>query len=203
MPVELPPQFAPVRDRAVELVVKSIENPSDRRVRQAAVTLAADPIVRRDPKLAPVLKKANPQYFEPEPQSITQLSPEWKKNWDYFRDWVAPELTKPNREDQMSCLGCHGVAGRVPSMQLNQADNLGYVPMDKLAENYNILLDRISETDVEKSKILRKPLNVQSGMEDGHQGGRRYNPNDQAYKILETWVRDAARLKGAKQVARQ
>lgn len=57
---------------------------------------------------------------------------------------------------------------------------------------------------MEGSKILRKPLNVQSGKEDGHQGGRRFNPNDQAYKILEVWVRDAARLKGsAKSVAQK
>ncbi|GAB4358066.1 MAG: hypothetical protein OHK0021_02340 [Bryobacter sp.] len=203
MPVELPSEFSQVRDRAVGLVVKSIEAPSDRRVKQAAVVLAADPVVRKEPKLREVLKKAAPQYFEEEPAEVAKLSPEWKKNWEYFRDWVAPELTKPNREDQMSCLGCHGVAGRVPSMGLNPADNLGYVPMKKLAENYRTLLERVNEADVEKSKLLRKPLNVQSGMEDGHQGGRRYNPNDTAYKILETWVRNAAKLKGAKQVAKQ
>jgi hypothetical protein len=40
------------------------------------------------------------------------------------------------------------------------------------------LLERVNENDVEQSKILRKPLNVQSGKEDGHQGGRRFNPGD-------------------------
>jgi hypothetical protein len=204
MQTVLPKQFEAVRDKAVDLVEKSIQQPSDRRLRGPARDLAADPIVRKDPKLGPVLAKAVPEYFEAEPPEIAKLSPEWKKNWDYFRDWVAPELTKPNREDQMSCLACHGLAGRVPSMPLNQADGLGYVKAKELAENYRSLLERVNESDVEKSKLLRKPLNVQSGMEDGHQGGRRFNPNDQAYKILEVWVRDAARLKGGlKSLARR
>lgn len=204
MPQAMPESSEAVRNKAVDLVIKAVEGGSDRRVRNAAVELAADPIVRKHPKLAPVLAKAAPRYFESEPAEVAKLSPEWKKNWEYFRDWVAPEMTKPNREDQQSCLGCHGVAGRVPSMELKQADNLGYVKMSELAENYRILLDRIDESKVESSKILRKPLNVQSGKEDGHQGGRRFNPNDQAYKILEVWVRDAARLKGgAKSVAQK
>ncbi len=204
MPQAMPSDSEAVRNKAVDLVIKAVEGGSDRRVRGAAIDLAADPIVRKHPRLAPVLAKAAPRYFENEPAEIAKLSPEWKRNWEYFRDWVAPEMTKPNREDQQSCLGCHGVAGRVPSMELKQADNLGYVKMNELAENYRILLDRIDESKVEASKILRKPLNVQSGKEDGHQGGRRFNPNDQAYKILEVWVRDAARLKGgAKSVAQK
>ena len=162
------------------------------------MNLAGDPIVRKHPKIAPLLAKASPQYFEKEPEEITKLSPGWKRNWEYFRDWVAPEMTKPNREDQMSCLGCHGVAGRVPSMELSNADDLGYVKMQGLASNYRALLERVNENSVEQSKVLRKPLNVQSGKEDGHQGGRRFNPNDQGYKILEQWVRDAAKLKGQK-----
>jgi hypothetical protein len=204
MPQSMPMDFDAVREKAVDLVIKAVEGKSDRRVRNAAVDLAADPIVRKHPRLGPILAKAAPRYFENEPSEVAQLSPEWKKNWEYFRDWVAPEMTKPNREDQQSCLGCHGVAGRVPSMELKAADNLGYVKMADLAENYRILLERVDESKVEQSKILRKPLNVQSGKEDGHQGGRRFNPNDQAYKILEVWARDAARLKsGAKPVARK
>ncbi len=195
---QLPAEFAAVRDRSIDLFLKAIENKSDGRTRRAALSLAGDPIVRKHPKIAPVLAKASPQYFEKEPEEITKLSPAWKKNWEYFRDWVAPEMTKPNREDQMSCLGCHGVAGRVPSMELSNADDLGYVKMQGLASNYRALLERVNENAVEQSKILRKPLNVQSGKEDGHQGGRRFNPNDQGYKILEQWVRDAAKLKGQK-----
>ena len=195
---QLPAEFAAVRDRSIDLFLKSLENKSDGRTRRAALSLAGDPILRKHPKIAPVLAKASPQYFEKEPDEITKLSPGWKRNWEYFRDWVAPEMTKPNREDQMSCLGCHGVAGRVPSMELANADDLGYVKMQGLASNYRALLERVNENSVEQSKILRKPLNVQSGKEDGHQGGRRFNPNDQGYKILEQWVRDAARLKGQK-----
>jgi hypothetical protein len=198
---QLPKEFATVRDQSIDLFLKALENKSDGRTRRAALSLAGDPIVRRHPKIAPVLSKASPQYFEKEPEDITRLSPDWQKNWAYFRDWVAPEMTKPNREDQMSCLGCHGVAGRVPSMELANADDLGYVKMQGLVSNYRALLERINENTVDQSKILRKPLNVQSGKEDGHQGGRRFNPNDQAYKILEVWVRDAARLKGQKLAA--
>ena len=47
---------------------------------------------------------------------------------------------------------------------------------------------RVLLTDLEKSKILRKPLNVQDGKEDGHQGGRRYSINDPGYLILKKWV---------------
>jgi len=195
---QTPKEFAEVRERSIDLYLKALENRGDGRTRRAALSLAGDPIVRKNARIAPVLAKASPQYFEQEPEEITKLTPAWRKNWEYFRDWVAPEMTKPNREDQMSCLGCHGVAGRVPSMELTKDDNLGYVKMQGLVSNYKILLERVNENAVEQSKILRKPLNVQSGKEDGHQGGRRFNPNDQGYKILEQWVRDAARLKGQK-----
>jgi hypothetical protein len=198
---QAPPEYAAVRDRAVELFVQAVEGKKDRRTRNAALALAGDPIVRKHEKIAPALKKASPQYYEEEPAGVKALDAEWRRNWEYFRDWVAPEMTKPNREDQMSCLGCHGVAGRVPSMELANADTLGYVKMEGLEKNWRALLERVNESAVETSKILRKPLNVQSGQEDGHQGGRRFNPNDQAYKILEVWVRDAARLKGQKLAA--
>ncbi len=195
---QLPKELAGLRERSIDLFLKALEAKGDVRTKRAALALAADPIVRKHPRIEPVLAKATPQYFEKEPNDIAQLSPGWRKNWEYFRDWVAPELTKPNREDQMSCLGCHGVAGRVPSMELAAADDLGYVKMQGLVHTYKTLLERVNEAAVEQSKLLRKPLNVQSGKEDGHQGGRRFNPNDQAYKILEQWVRDAARLKGQK-----
>jgi len=195
---QLPKEFAAARDQSIDLFLKAIDGKSDGRTRRAALSLAGDPIVRKHPKIAPVLAKASPQYFEKEPADIEKMSPAWKKNWEYFRDWVAPEMTKPNREDQMSCLGCHGVPGRVPSMELNKDDDLGYVKMQGLYGNYKALLERVNESAVDQSKILRKPLNVQSGKEDGHQGGRRFNPNDQAYKILELWAKDAARLKAGK-----
>jgi len=104
-------------------------------------------------------------------------------------------LLRPNREDEMACMGCHGVAGRVPSMEFSPADNRGYLSAAATYANYKILLERVSEGSVEQSKLLRKPLNVQSGKEDGHQGGRRYNPEDRGYEILRRWAIDAARLK--------
>ena len=61
--------------------------------------------------------------------------------------------------------------------------------------NYRTLLERVNPTDVESSRVLRKPLNVQTGQEDGHQGGMRYKPSDRGYEILKRWVLDAARLK--------
>ncbi len=198
---QLPSEFAAVRERAIDLYLKALETKTDGRLRRSAQDLAADPILRKNPRLQPALAKASPQYFEKEPAEIADLSAGWRKNWEYFRDWVAPELTKPNREDQQSCLGCHGVAGRVPSMELAPNDNLGYIKMSGLVHIYRTLLERVNETAVEQSKLLRKPLNVQSGKEDGHQGGRRFNPNDQGYKIIEQWVRDSARLKGQKVLA--
>jgi hypothetical protein len=60
--------------------------------------------------------------------------------------------------------------------------------------NYRTLLERINPRDVEQSKLLRKPLNVQTGEEDGHQGEMRYRPGDRGYEILKRWVQDAERL---------
>ena len=183
------------RDRIVDLYVKSLENPTDGRLRGTAMQMAGNTNIRRHPKIAPVLAKARPAYFEKEPADVAPMSAGWKQNWEYFRDHVAPELARPNRDDQLACLGCHGVAGRVPSMELAPADDLGYVKMNGLFSNYKILLERVNEQNVESSKLLRKPLNVQTGQEDGHQGGRRYATTDRAYQILERWVRDAATLK--------
>ena len=42
--------------------------------------------------------------------------------------------------------------------------------------------------------ILRKPLNVQSGQEDGHQGGVRYEAGDSGYSVLREWVLKQAEL---------
>ena len=67
-------------------------------------------------------------------------------------------------------------------------------PRDMWA-NYRVLLERINPSDVEQSKVLRKPLNIQTGKEDGHQGDMRYKPSDRGYEILKRWVTDAARLK--------
>ena len=41
--------------------------------------------------------------------------------------------------------------------------------------------------------LLRKPLNVQTGKEDGHQGGRRYQAGDPGYRILTNWAMNQKR----------
>jgi hypothetical protein len=106
----------------------------------------------------------------------------------YFRDYVIPEMTKVLRGDERSCMICHGKPGRVPSLELHAPDQVGYLPVVKLLSNYRKLQKRIDPSNLNASKLLRKPLNVQSGKEDGHQGGRRYQPNDPGYQILLRWA---------------
>ena len=191
--------MAEYRDLSVSLFLKELEDgKADRRLRSMALALAADTHVNRHPQIRPVLQKVKPEYVEPDVPEVTAMTVEWRANFDYFRNWVAPELSKTNREDEMACLGCHGVAGRVPSMGLTAADDNGYLSAKATYTNYMTLLERVNELDVEQSKLLRKPLNVQSGKEDGHQGGRRFNPGDRGYEILRRWVADSAGLKRGK-----
>ena len=192
----------PAQERLVKLFVKAVSSPEvDPRLRSQAMSMAGDVNVRRHPAAAAALQKAVPAYFEAEPAEVAAMPAGWKRNWEYFRDFVAPEMTRPNRDDQQACLSCHGVAGRVPSLELGAADDRGYVKMKDLYANYQKLVERVSETNVEGSKILRKPLNVQTGQEDGHQGGRRFNPNDRGYQILKRWALDVAELKKVKTTA--
>ena len=156
------------RERAVSLYLKQLTDPkADKRLRASALSIAADARVHTHPKIRPVIQKVKPDYAEADVPEVAAMGEAWRANFEYFRKWVAPELTRANREDEFSCLGCHGVAGRVPSMELLPADGNGYLSAKALYTNYVTLLDRINEHDVENSKILRKPLNVQVG-----QGGR-------------------------------
>ena len=191
-----PDKLAELRERSVALYLAQLTNTKiDARLRNTALALAADPRVNTHPRIRPVLAKVRPAYAEPDIPEVQALSPEWKTNFDYFRMWFAPELSRTNREDEFACLGCHGVSGRVPSMGLSPADDNGYLTSRALYANFRTLMERVNETDVENSKLLRKPLNVQSGKEDGHQGGRRFSPTDRGYEILRRWVLDTAALK--------
>jgi HEAT repeat protein len=186
----------PARDRAVDQYIRALSDPSaDRRIRSAALGLASDRRIHTDARIRPVLAKVRPSVVEEDPAEVQKMDAAWRENYQYFKNWVSPELTRANREDEFSCLGCHGVPGRVPSMELSPADDAGYLGAKATYRNYVALLDRVNEADVENSKFLRKPLNVQSGQEDGHQGGRRYNPGDRGYEIIRRWVLDAAALK--------
>jgi HEAT repeat protein/squalene-hopene cyclase-like protein len=122
------------------------------------------------------------------------LSPQFLASFRYFSNHVAPELNRPQRTDEMSCMKCHGVKGRVPSMELEAPDSNGYWTVSKMLKNYLTLQQRVNVSDIEQSKLLRKPLNIQTGKEDGHQGGRRYLPADRGYQIIRRWVLDQMRV---------
>lgn len=191
-----PDRYKSHRDRLIALYLKLLNNPpEDPRLKATVTAIAADVSVRNEPRIGAALKRTKPEMMEDEPAEVRGMPAEWQRNYAYFRNWVAPELQRPNREDESACLTCHGVPGRVPSMELTPANNIGYMSPKAVYANYKILLERVNEQDVATSKLLRKPLNVQSGKEDGHQGGRRYNPNDRGYEILRRWAEDAAVLK--------
>jgi hypothetical protein len=123
-----------------------------------------------------------------------QLSPAFLASFRYFSDYVSPELNRNQRMDEMSCMKCHAVPGRVPSLELAGPDGNGYWPMPKMLKNYLLLQQRVNLADIETSKLLRKPLNVQTGKEDGHQGGRRYLPSEHGYQVIRRWVLDQPRV---------
>jgi hypothetical protein len=125
------------------------------------------------------------------------LPPALKEDMIYFRDYVMPELSRQKRNDQQSCMGCHGLVGRVPSFYMRPPDKFGYIAPKDLLFDYRIMQGKIQFDNLEKSKILRKPLNVQDGKEDGHQGGRRYSPSDPGYLVLKKWVESQQKLQQA------
>ena len=206
-----------VRSRALKLFLDQLREEADPRNRKVAVDLANGTALRRNPEVLSALERLlkfekdkkvgerakkvlsqNRGDFvtqlteavrkETKPQFEDALPADFVEDVTYFRDYVLPEMTRVLRGDERSCMICHGEPGRVPSMELHHPDEVGYLSTDKLLANYRILQDRVAIADVEKSKLLRKPLNVQTGAEDGHQGGRRYQPMDDGYLILRRWV---------------
>jgi hypothetical protein len=127
-------------------------------------------------------------------QGKANLTSSFLANFRYFSDYVTPELNRPQRQDEMSCMKCHAVPGRVPSMELVAPDSNGYWTVAKMLKNYLILQQRVDLAAIEQSKLLRKPLNIQTGKEDGHQGGRRYLPSERGYQIIRRWVLDQPRV---------
>lgn len=123
-----------------------------------------------------------------------KVNPEFLQDLTYFRDYIIPELARVKRNDQASCMGCHGIPGRVPSFTLRPVDQFGYLSVPDLLHDYREMQARVNLADLERSKILRKPLNVQDGKEDGHQGGRRYLPGDEGYLLLKRWVTNQPKL---------
>jgi len=190
-------QFSSVREALEKLANSEKDDETQRTIKNV---LRSNPqvwladlrdAVRVEP-LAASLKNAQ---GEPAPNE------EFLASFRYFTDYVAPELNRPQRMDEMACMNCHGVPGRVPSMQLEPPDSTGYFSVAKMLKNYLTLQQRVSTTNIEQSKLLRKPLNIQTGKEDGHQGGRRYLPSDRGYQIIRRWVLDQPKvLESLKQI---
>jgi hypothetical protein len=185
--------------RVREALARLVETEKDNGLANAArnVLRATDPPsfmadLRAAAKAEPLAAQLRDASGEP------QFSPAFLASFRYFNDYVAPELNRPQRMDEMSCLRCHGVKGRVPSMELEAADNNGYWTMPKMLRNFLVLQQRVNLVDIETSKLLRKPLNVQTGKEDGHQGGRRYTPGERGYQIFRRWVLDQPRVLAAR-----
>jgi hypothetical protein len=208
----LPDNRMDLRQFAMDLYLRNLSPTADRRLRTVAVSMLYQPALNTNPRVIEAATNVNlgesrrllPDSFEKEVRRAAvedktepklELGPERIRNLYYFRDFVVPELGLANREDGNSCFSCHG-GGKVPSMSLVAPERRSrYLTAENVWVNYRTLLDRINTNDVESSKVLRKPLNVQTGEEDGHQGGMRYRPGDRGHEILKRWVQDAARLK--------
>lgn len=112
----------------------------------------------------------------------------------YFRDYVFVEMNKISERDNRACISCHGVPGRVPTLYLNPPDAAGYIAPRELLANYRLIQERVDLTDPEQSLFLRKPLNIQTGQEEGHQGGLRYQEDDPGFQVIRAWVLRQAEL---------
>jgi hypothetical protein len=133
---------------------------------------------------------------EPQGSEVRRLEPTrpFVEDILYFRDYVFAEMTKINASDNKACISCHGVPGRVPTLYLDPPDAAGYIPPEQLLANYRKMQQRVDLNDVEASKFLRKPLNIQTGEEDGHQGGVRYQAADPGYQLIREWVLKQVKL---------
>lgn len=203
---------AELRQFALDLYLKHLSPEADSRLRAVAISMLYQPALNTNPKVAAAAAKVEsgdfkmtlPEAFAAEIHKAAaqdmsevklELTPDRVRNFAYFRDYVVPEMGLENRRDGNSCFSCHG-GGKVPSMPLEAPERrTKYLSPTETWMNYRTMLDRIDFSDVEQSKVLRKPLNIQTGKEDGHQGDMRYKPTDRGYEILKRWVYDAARLK--------
>ena len=112
----------------------------------------------------------------------------------HFRDHAFAEMNRVSERDGRACISCHGVPGRVPTLYLHAPDGAGHIGPADLLANYRKLQQRVDLESPERSLLLRKPLNVQTGQEEGHQGGVRYEPEDEGYRVLRNWVLRQTRL---------
>ncbi len=208
----LPENRSELRRFALDLYLKCLSPDADRRLRTRAVAMLSLPVLYANPEVIAAAghidtgdwRRYLPDRFDADihqaaeddaAESKLALTPERIRNFTYFRNFVIPELALENRMDGNSCFTCHG-GGKVPSMPLVAPERRsGYLSPKGMWTDYRTLLARIDMKDAERSRVLRKPLNIQSGQEDGHQGDMRYKPGDRGHEILKRWVLDAATLK--------
>jgi hypothetical protein len=207
-----PENRADLRRFALDIFLRSLTPEADRRRRDLALRMLTQTELRSHPEVIGTVNRINagdarrllPEEFERELRGAVErdtaspkvaLTSDRLRNFTYFRDYVIPELSLENREDGQSCFTCHG-SGRVPSMELAAPDRrTGFLSAQDAWKNYRMLLERINFEDVAQSKVLQKPLNIQTGKEDGHQGGMRYKPGDRGHEVLKRWAQDATRVK--------
>jgi HEAT repeat protein len=208
----IPASRSELRRFALDFYLRCLSPEADRRVRTVAVSMLYQPALHSNPEVAAAAARIDAGNFrrllpgafarelrqaaaDDKAEPKLELTSERLRNFEYFRDFVVPELARENRADGDSCFSCHG-GGKVPSMSLEAPDRrTRFLAPRDMWSTYRTLLERIDPADFESSKLLRKPLNIQTGKEDGHQGGLRYKPGDFGYQVLKRWAQDAARLK--------
>ena len=189
------------RELAVQLANKTAlrRNPEVRKALAAYVE--QEPMPRLKNRIQNILNSDDKVYGEQLSKLITEQGPpqgtdgrrleataEFVEDLLHFRDYVFVEMTKINSSDAKACISCHGVPGRVPTLYLEPPDAAGYIPPDQLLANYRKMQQRVDLRNVERSKFIQKPLNIQTGEEDGHQGGVRYEAEDAGYQVIRRWV---------------
>ena len=210
--------IAASKRQVVEMFVRWFSPESSEETRELAAKLAASPALRRNPEVRkaiaahvenePVavirrrlqnLLASDDERYGKELQKLIEAqdlnggrrldaSDMFVEDILHFRDHVFAEMNRISERDNRACISCHGVPGRVPTLYLNPPDDAGHIEAAELLENYRKLQARVDLADPERSLVLRKPLNVQTGQEEGHQGGVRYEAGDAGYATLHKWV---------------
>ncbi|HUG81412.1 MAG TPA: hypothetical protein VML01_07100 [Bryobacterales bacterium] len=203
-------------EKARELAVQLANKTALRRNPEVRKALAAyveqEPVPRLRESIQNILNSDDKVYGEqlrkfiteqgsPQGNEVRRLeaTPEFIDDILYFRDYVFVEMNKIHPSDAKACISCHGVPGRVPTLYLEPPDAAGYIPPDKLLDNYRKMQQRVDLRELERSKLLQKPLNIQTGKEDGHQGGQRFEAGDAGYQVIRQWVLKQAELQRAVQ----
>ena len=216
--------IAAAKRQVVEMFVRWFSPESSEETRELAAKLAASPALRRNPevrkaiaahvenepvaairtRLRNLLASDDERYGEELQKLIEAQDLDGGRRLDasdtfvedilHFRDHAFAEMNRISERDNRACISCHGVPGRVPTLYLNPPDDAGHIDAAELLENYRKLQARVDLADPERSLVLRKPLNVQTGQEEGHQGGVRYEAGDAGYAVLRSWVLKQAEL---------